>query len=148
MTLYNKYRNYNPTNLETFCTLLREENWPSVYMEHDAELSYNNFFKTFVYYFKGGVMQTEKKKNDWIIHEIRSLKEEVMTMHSLCKRYPTEANTSAYKNLQKIYQLRLIKARKDHFNNTIQNSENKSKTIWQMINSELDETEYKRKIMI
>ena len=142
-------RKINEENTKKFCNYLENENWHTVLAQQCPNMAFNSFINTFLYYFDLSFpltrFTTNKQKNDsrWITDELLELKNKVCMFSDLAQKYP-ELRVVC-RELNDEYKLKLKKAKCAYYDNKINGSNNKMKTMWNVI-SEIQGKESIRKI--
>lgn len=135
-------RSFKQENLDLLSSLLKDENWQTMYNSVTAEESYNNFIETLKYYLNLSCpkrkIKHKKKHNTKYFSDNETKRLKAAYLDNLNK-YETSGKNVDKENavrLKKQYDLRLRELRKISSENQIMQSENKSKTLWQIINQE------------
>lgn len=128
----------NKNNLSKFLDLLKNESWQNVYNAQTVDNKYNNFDNIISCHFNNSfplkkikIRQTQQRKV--ISKEIDTAKETLKFLSELCPIEPLAK--PIYKEHKDYYTKLLIEEKKKYNDELIITSENKSKTMWQIINS-------------
>ena len=132
-------RNFCPTNVSTFLLMLEQEDWSDVYLETCPDNAWNVFFRVLSYYFevcfaiiRKQVNKENKNKLYDLNPELLRLKEKVTLFNDMSKKDPKYGEISNFYSI--IYREKLKLNLRDKNDQAIINSENKSKTMWGIIN--------------
>lgn len=129
-------RNFNDTNIETFCNDIKYENWDEVYNEPDADQCFNTFYKTFMLYFDKHFplkKYTLKEYNKtWVNTTIRNSSKNLKELFKL-KKNNLDLNEN-YKIAKKTHFNLIRETKRQFFQNKIMKSTNISKCSWKIIN--------------
>lgn len=139
-TNYFKFiRSFNSINKELFRKKLSEQDWLEMYIcpNNDVNLQWRNFFNVFYPIFnecfpKQKVYLKNLSKNLYKDPEVQQCKHELDILYVLSKNNPIYTNE--YNNSKKRYNLALKNSRKSLYSSQLTYSQNKSKTVWNIIN--------------
>lgn len=133
-----KFRSFSKKNISNFILYLGDEKWHSVFNEQSVDKKFTVFAETVAYYYHScfkmvtKTINTNSKEKLWLTTGIKissiRLKElyNLMTLSVVDKQY--------YKNYKSIYRRVIKQAKRLYFDKIIIDSENKSRTIWKIIN--------------
>src|SRR5436190_21337206 len=132
-------RTFSDNNMELLKSLLQNEHCMSVYCA-PVEEKYDIFNGIFMNYFNSTfpkvLKRTNTRRHNWISHDIKSKKNEILELKNLAKRTKSQYFCNKLKNKNKQYKNLLINTKKDFFNKKIKNSNSVCKTTWDIINKE------------
>ena len=130
----------NETTIAQFILHLSEENWSNTFNEEDMELCFNNFLNEYLRIFNHSFplkkYYNKHTNQGWLTKGIKISCHHKRDLYMLYK----DTNNSKIKNHYKTYCKILSKiikmAKRQHFNNHIKCSKNKSKTMWNIVKAE------------
>ncbi|KAG8286904.1 hypothetical protein J6590_108626 [Homalodisca vitripennis] len=132
-------RQFSLNNMVLFKSLLEKEDWLPVFYSTVNE-KYDCFDSIFRYYFNLCFPLTqikkENKKHTWITQDLNDEKNEIICLSKLSRLTKSDSLKNEVKNKVKQYNSKLTKCKKNYFDTKIKNTENISKTTWQIINKE------------
>ncbi|XP_049855324.1 uncharacterized protein LOC126335585 [Schistocerca gregaria] len=112
-----------------------------------GKLLFERFFKTFLTQFndnipikkckltdKGFTNRATNRQNSWFTKQLSNMKNQVMVLHNICSIQETEHARLAHIKCRNEYKKAIVEAKKAHNFNTIDNSTNKCKAAWKLIN--------------
>lgn len=139
-------RLFSAKNCETFTLLMSQVNWNSVLVltevnEMFAEfmLIFNSLFnQAFPMVNQNSSSENQKKKGKlrWYTPQLRRLRDEVRSAHLYSKQ--SDQGKILQRNLKKKYIIELDIAKRKYNDRQIRNAQNKSKTAWAIINSNIN----------
>lgn len=135
-------RNLNQDNLDLLNTLLEEEKWEDMYGAATAEDSYNKFIETITQKMNTACpkkkirAQKKQKGNFFADAEAQVLKKDYLNYLRRFEQFGRNDDKANAARLKKQYDLRLRQLRQQSSINHVNNAENKSKALWQIINRE------------
>ena len=137
-------RNFSPNNLETFKSMVSLEFWSDINKYDNCDEAWTNFIERLIYClnctcpYKKCILKTNKPKGNWFDNELMVMKGKLDDLYWLQSNYVNDKLSNEYKTLQKKYK-NLIKTKKGlYYQNKINNSDNKTKMIWSIVNSKLN----------
>lgn len=135
-TNYKFRRIFNKKNKQLFENLLKNETWEEIYDVDDINEKYEKFLLILLAHFNRSFPLTKvslkTNKKTWISDEVKLSSTRLKDLCNLQKHYP---NLQPYYKKRKSEHKKLVEnAKKSHFNNIIQNSCNKNKSSWSIIN--------------
>ena len=140
---YRYTRLYNDINYTNFFNHMNNESWNEIYNAITAEEGFTNFINTLIYYnnlcfplTKINIHKTHRNKG-WITPGIRVSSEKLKILHQIRSQTNDPAVITFYKKYKKIYKKVILSAKKLHNDLTYLHSNNKSKTVWSIINNTL-----------
>lgn len=137
-----KKRIINAESLHHLNTCLQNESWENVYSTDtiDINTKFNAFFTTFTNYFNEcfpvKVVKKCKSKNMWITQGIKISCARKRNLYLMSRNSDDPHVLNYYKNYCKTLTKVIKDAKKMYLNEKIQNSDNKIKTIWDIIKNE------------
>ena len=144
---YEYRRIYSTENYQLFYSLLSQETWLSVYEEGTVDDIYNTFITTLLSHFNSSFPLKSVKINkttsqvQWISENIHKARETLNLLHESYQKGGVAKQT--YVNYKNYYTNLLIQEKSHFYESQINNSCNKSKTIWNIINTEKGKTDNK-----
>lgn len=136
----NLVRLVNDFSIQMFIHRLREINWIDVYSIGNINDNLKIFHDLFLWAVNGAfkLLNTYKRitkpDNKWYNRELQILKDQCDMLFNLSKAYNNQCLRDRYKILKKQYKIAIRNAKVTYFNGLIQNSQNKSKKLWQVTN--------------
>lgn len=152
-----KRRNMNDRNLHNLKDLLKQENWDEVYNTdnvNEAYVKFNNILQQALNNCCPYMIPAQRKKTNMTVlcnPAVAKIKQEFLKAQNTYQTTGTEEHKIRALSLKKEYDLQLRHLRKQDNINKIQEANNKSKAIWNVINSERkkkDETTQLNKLKI
>lgn len=138
---YKYARSFNNPNLKDFIQYLSHENWFDMFNSVDINTKYKIFSGTLAYYFDLAFPKVLKKTRVKKINKARlstntlRLKNELLELYMKTKHLEsTHFMREYYKRLKYQYRAKVREEKSNEILDKIQSSENKSKTIWKIIN--------------
>jgi hypothetical protein len=136
------FRDYNEKNIDVFLKLLKEESWNDIYQSQNIDDIYESFFKILTSYKNQAFplkrkKMSRQKKNKWITHEVKTAKNSYKDAALLYKKYETDTFKNLLKQKKQEYKKVLNTAKAQYVTTQISNSDNLSKTTWNLINNEV-----------
>lgn len=106
----------------------------------DVNVAFNDFHTVFVSCFntccpKKTVSIKAKRSNAWITDRIRVLRKIKMSFYKNYKERNDELSKRVYKNFMKFYKGVLVETKQSYYNNVIEQSKHKGKSLWKIVNS-------------
>lgn len=132
-------RFFNDDNVTRFINHLFAESWLSVYSCNSVDQALTQFLDTFMYYFnlnfplRKSVLKCKNNKPYLLASNLIELRHKI-NLYSDLSRYFTYAETE-HKRLQNIYKRELAKAKTEYYSNKLDQSSNKSKSMWRIVNN-------------
>lgn len=132
-------RVFSNDNYNTIFGLLIQETWLSVYEARTVDDMFDKFLRKLICYYNEAfpVRKLQQKKRTffkWNSDNVYAAKETLKFLHELYLR--NEITKQAYVKYKNFYNSLLVQEKKSFYDHIIQNSTNKSKTIWNIINNE------------
>lgn len=139
-------RIHSRKNVETFLSDLANISWHFVYESSDVNDVWNKFENVFTTCYNSNFPLRKKSTNKnnvnklaWLTPEIKYLKEKVSTLQMLSNR--SEQFKQVYKEYKDTYVNLLNETKQNYFAEKIDDSDNKSKTIWNIVNNLTNKTQ-------
>lgn len=140
-------RKFSSENVTLFKSLLGKENWLEMF-NAPVDEKFNSFNTIFHYYFDlcFPIVTVTKRpsKNNWISEELKEKRKEVINFRVLDKNFRPQNYKDLLKLKSKEFKVDLIREKKQYFDNKIKNSENMSKSMWEVINSQTENVNSQR----
>jgi exonuclease III len=134
-------RSYNDKNIKKFYQFLENESWESIMVENNANELFNNFHAKYLFYFNESFPLKSKKvkykvlDSEWKTTGLKISQQKLRLLNKLQKVDPTYYTKTYVKRYHKIYHS-LVKLSKSKVNiSKINSSDNKSKAMWNIINT-------------
>lgn len=147
---YNYRRHFSSQNIIRFRNYLRVEDWQDIFLEDCPDTAFEIFSKILVYYFEICFpikRFSANKENRFIMTpELTELKNNVALYSTLAEHNANYAAISKY--LTKRYRDELKVAQRKYYDSQITTSDNKSKTMWRIINNLQKKNNKKTEIVI
>lgn len=144
-------RALSDTSLNTLKLKLSNEFWNGTEVE-DIDEAFNTFLETFLWHFniacpKKVTTIKNKKTATWMTEDIIRHKNELTDLYILMKQNNTSEDLKMlYKQKKKEYKHKIKAAKVNHNKYLIETSENKPKTVWKIVNTELNRTKERSNI--
>lgn len=140
--VYKRY--FDNDNLRTMIYYLTRETWSGVYNCLKVEVAFEAFFNTFMFHFQLSHPLVRHKYTESVNHsnlkwktlEVQNMKQTLQLSYESYKQLPTAANKSIYNECKLVYNRMLTETKRAHNLEAIQNSDNKTKSLWSVINYE------------
>lgn len=138
---YTQYkRKFNKENFSTFLKLIQSETWSAVY-QAPVHMKYDVFFDTFIYYFNVSFpkIKTRIKRsnnNNWVSEDLRKYKNEIISLSQTLRVSRDRTLMQKLKEQKRNYRIKAAEVKSDYIHKKILNSDNRCKTIWNIINNE------------
>uniref|UniRef100_A0A1B6K0F4 Reverse transcriptase domain-containing protein n=1 Tax=Homalodisca liturata TaxID=320908 RepID=A0A1B6K0F4_9HEMI len=135
-------RQINVNTLNHLKLGLAQQMWTEVYSTISADEAYNNLLNTMTMEINAAcpLKKLRQRKSKTYVNyndiEITQLKQDYLQLLRMYELTGLERNRSAMASKKKQYDLRLRKLRQESAANHIQQSSNKSKAAWEIVNSE------------
>lgn len=145
-------RSLSDVNKTTFKFLLLEETWEEVYGEPNRTLKFNSFFKIFsnifniAFPYNSIIVKTSKKSKEWITPSLIKKGNFLKNLHSSVKSSNDPELRLNYNALKKQYEKDINDTKKMFYEQKISNSTNKSKAVWNIIQSNIKMGKEKSKL--
>lgn len=143
-------RDFNTSNMDTFCNLLKGESWSSILNEMDTNKAFNNFNSVIQQYFNTSFPERKAKvnarKSIRKTPEVLELRRHLSLVGNLCKQYDIFKET--FTKLNRAYTSALNDLKKNEISNKLTLAQNKTKRMWQIVNDELGRNKVNEKIII
>lgn len=138
---YIKFRSFSKKNLSNFIKNLSDEKWHNVFIEQTVDRKFAVFSDTLSYYYDLSFKLIKKNINvcssakPWITSGIKTSSVRLKELYNLRKVGIIDAGY--YKKYKIIYRRVIRLAKRLYFDGIINNSENKAKTVWKIINNSI-----------
>jgi hypothetical protein len=127
-------------NIENFKFKLSYETWDDVFTDGDVDEIFNSFLNNYLRVFNSSfpLRRTFYKYDNkaWLTVGIRSLCHHKRNLHMLCRNIVSHSLLAYYKKYSNILREITKTAKRTYYNNLFVNSENKTKTIWNIVKNE------------
>lgn len=133
-------RDYSMENMLKFKACLQSLSFSDIYKENDPNKAYDCFIETFTLFYNlcfpnKSITINLNKKVAWLSRGIKMCSKKKISLLWRCRLKPTSSNKAELKRYNTLYK-RIIKLTRRAQNNfIIKKSNNKSKTIWQIVNN-------------
>jgi hypothetical protein len=128
-------------NIENFNFKLSYETWDDVFTDGDVDNIFNSFLNTYLRAFNSSFPLRKIFHNydnkAWLTAGIRISCQHKRNLHMLCKSTECHTLLAYYKKYSKILREVIKAAKRIYYNKMIVNFNNKSKTIWNIVNNEI-----------
>ena len=132
-------RDFSEQNMKLFRDLLAKENWSSLYYA-PVDKKYETFYSIFKYYFDlifpQKTIRKVKIKNKWFNANLKKERENNIYFAKAARQCNNPVLHKTVKEKNKSFKNKLINAKKEYIDNLIINSDNVTKTTWNIINEE------------
>lgn len=140
---YIEKRLYCNESMVGFLESLASENWMEVDGGSDTDTKYGAFYSVFSYYFEKHfplqkVRIVSQGKLKWVDGHVEHLKNSITDLHYLCKVTNDEDMFRVCCERKRELKILIENRKKSYFSNRIINSSNKSREVWKIINSEIN----------
>lgn len=135
------YRDCSKNNLIRLSRMAVDANFEEVYRCADI----NSAFECFVEVISGLIDECcplrksvthPKLSHGWITPNVKMASRELKDLHWLCTNLPSEATLDKYKKMKNSYNYLLKQTKFEYYQKLINNSSNKNKTVWNLVNRE------------
>lgn len=136
---YIKKRHFTDVNVNTFKNYLKLESWSDVYNTHGASEGFKVFHSILLYYFDISFplkMSKQTVKKSWVTQEIREYSAYIKDLYVNYQITQNPAALDHYKQERRQYKRFLSNYQKIINHSRIQNSKNKTRTLWNIFNTE------------
>lgn len=137
---WRKYvRDFCQENIEKFKVCLESYSFPEIYNTTDASSAYSNFLNVFkLFYDMCFPLKQIKifinKKAKWITRGLKICSKRKRHLLWISRSKPSNVNKNKYRSYSKLFKRIISLTKKAQNNYKIKTSDNKSKTVWQIIN--------------
>ena len=132
--------NFCKHNIHNFKTNLRYEIWDTVFGKHDVNEIFNNFHNTFLRIFHSifpeKKIQIQNKDKTWITKGIQTSIKNKKELYLKCRNSSNHKLKIYYKSYCKLLTKIIRQAKTLHYSNQILKSDNKSRTLWNIVKSQ------------
>ena len=113
---------------------------------------YDEFLKTLLCHLNNACPKKfiiqKKHKSNWVTEELKKEKQTLRNTYDLARQTNCNELMQKYKTMKKTYRNNLNTAKIKYNGNRIEESTNPSKTVWNIVNSELDRGKQHRPIIL
>lgn len=145
-----KFRSFSKKNISKFIEFLNSESWHNIYSSETVDNKYLSFNQTITQHynscFKFVTKKTSHNDNNWITSGIKVSSCRLKELFSLQKI--GMVNVQHYKAYKRVYKKVVRRAKQMYFDELIVQSENRSKTVWKVINNSLKTSKVKHNFEI
>ena len=136
-------RSYSENNFNTFLRHLESEDWITIYDQGNVNEAYKNFIDIIKYYMDLSfpLIKVNNNKNNTKPWLTPGLKISSRTLKELFKKKnesKSHFDSVYYKRYKKTYKKTIGLAKRKYFDNLYINSDNKSKVVWKIINTNVN----------
>jgi hypothetical protein len=147
---YNYFkRQINRMNIENFMFNLSFETWDKIFTDGDVDKIFNSFLNTYLKVFNNSFLVRKIFHNynnrAWLTAGIRISCHHKRNLHMLCRNIKSPILLAYYKKYSKVLKEVIKTAKRIYYNKVIVNFNNKSKTIWNILNNETGKFNNRRK---
>ena len=143
-------RKINKHTINDFLIKLSYETWDSTFSSDDVNIMFNSFLDTYlkIYYssFPKKKIKISNEISDWITIGIITSCKRKRVLYMACRKSNNSELRNYYKKYCKILSKVIKEAKKLKYDNKIQNSKNKNKTIWDIVKLETNKGPSNEKI--
>jgi len=133
-------RNFSKHNIHNFKTHLSYEIWDTVFGKHDVDEIFNSFHNTFLRIFHSSFpekkIQMQNKDKTWITKGIQTSIKNKRELYLKCRISNNHKLKNYYKAYCKLLAKTIRQAKTLHYSNQILKSDNKSRTVWDIVKSQ------------
>ena len=136
-----KIRNMSKNNINLFKEKLAKINWDNVINEVRPEVAFETFQSNIDKEFNESFPYLEKRKNrkkypqnPWMSEELLSIRRKKDKLFKKRIKFPNEANIEEWRVLNRLYQNKLRKAKKDYYHSKFLELSNDIKKTWTLLN--------------
>jgi hypothetical protein len=150
-------RSFSAKQIDHFSQLLKVASWDSLYQKEDVNNMFNEFMNIFNTLFNKAfpllrkqINKPKDKINKWYTPELEHLAVEVMRLYSISKSTISTLNDqNTYLCELNKYKLQIEENKQSENEKTIKQSNNKSRTAWDLIQQNINKTaSYKHEITL
>lgn len=138
------YRHLSQTNIDELnSSLLNNNNFKQIYFENDIDSAFNTFFNTFLFDLdklcplKRKINNVAFKVPNWITPSIKRASQDLKNLHWLCSNIGNNTSQETYSLAKFNYNKMLVEAKLNFNKIIIDESNNKQKTVWNLVNQGL-----------
>lgn len=136
---FSRRRFYSARNIDRFRGQLEAEDWVSISQACDPESRFDIMLGVILYYFDLSFPVTTYRidsSTNWITAEVRGYSEYVRDLYILSRRTNSPLIHDWYKAERKKYRRLVVNSKRCVNDSMINNSGNKTKTVWKIFNAE------------
>lgn len=139
---YIEKRFFTDDNLFNLKIFLARCDFSEVYTSSNVDEAFDIFLSILMYFVNSccpvtKVKYTHSVSNNWINSDIVKESEELKNLYWITKNLNTKEADELYKNAKRLFSDRIKEAKNNFFKNKIVNSENCTKSVWQVVNINL-----------
>ena len=132
-------RNFSKHNIHSFKTSLSYEIWDSIFGKNDINEIFNNFHNTLLRIFHASFpekrLQLQHTDKTWITKDILTSIKNKRELYLRCRNSNNLELKNHYKSYCKLLTKIIRQAKTLHYRNQILKSDNKSRTVWNIVKS-------------
>lgn len=136
---YIRKRFYTDSNVANFKTALISETWDEVYRSQNVNTKYKNFYNILFYHFDVSfpltISKVKNNQNGWISNELKKYSAYIRDLYTLYLQTKCNNVLIKYKQEKKAYKEYLSEYKKTINDSKIISSNNRSKTVWSILNN-------------
>ena len=146
-------RQINDQNLSNLKASLQNESWRGI-DDTNIDIGMDNFLQTFLWHLnihcpeQNIKININKKKTRWMTDEIRRSSRELKDLYKLIKETKDPHLMEIYKEKKKSHRRKINSAKKDFNTKLINEADNKTKKVWEIVNTELGKNEKRQDIVL
>ena len=133
-------RDFNDLNILELQSLLSQENWEEIFMDDDANISFNKFLDTYIMIFHSCFVKKHKNRRQlskpWITRGIEISCDPKRELYLRTRDTKEIKRKVHYKHYCKILTEVIKEAKRFYYKKVITKSKNKMKTTWNIIQKE------------
>ena len=133
-------RDFNDLNILELQSLLSQENWEEIFMDDDANISFNKFLNTYIRIFHSYFVKKHKNlstiSKPWITRGIKISCDQKRELYLGTRDTKEIKRKVHYKHYCKILTKVIKEAKRLYYKKVITKSKNKMKTTWNIIQKE------------
>jgi len=130
-------RKIDSNSISKFTFLLSFENWEDVFLEENVNIIFNNFLNTYLRIFYASFPVTKSqnsyKSNPWLTNGIKISYVNKRKLYLTYRNSNDPNHKEYYKKYCQILTTVIMAAKKLHYNKFLLKSNNKPKTIWNLV---------------
>lgn len=148
---YKNLTKINEGNINIFRFHLLKESWSEIFCNYDVDISFNKFLNSVRYYYdlsfvvnkrmlpksSNGKLNNNNNKLNWYTPDLKNHKNRLDFLYFLYKTSPEYRNL--YIREKSLYRLSIREAKKVANRSIIENSQNKTKALWRIVNKNRSE---------
>lgn len=136
-----RFRDTSDANVAHFAQNVNKMDWSVIYIE-DINLAFDIFVKDLTWCIESScpvinINLNKIKTNTWYTKELVNERKELQKMYWLSQNLKCDRSRQIYLNKRKHYKNNIRKSKLNHFTKKINESENKTKETWKIVNNTL-----------